>query len=575
MKKLALLLMALLIAGCQPNVQSAPEVEHDQTASETANLPQPTDEPSGEPVDLVEPEPETPDLGLVVSGSEEVVFDWTNDRCEDENIPDIAARAFRDADGQVQLTIGHVNTYRMVGPDLDNLKSDCSAPIHTSDLDPDPAMFNDGEWIGSLYTEDGETIYAVMHNEYRGHMHGDTRPNQCPSGDYLTCLDTSLTMAISTDGGDTYHDIAEPPNHLIATLPYTFDDQGVPSGLRAPSNILKGQDGYFYVFTNISDYPTEEQWACLLRTDNLDDPASWRYWDGNGFNGKFINPYTEAVTENTPTCAPVDLFDISGSLTNSVTYNTVLDKYVLVGMGYNPTSTAERPMWGVYYSLSDDLLDWTRRRLLMELPMVASVIDPEFELIYAYPVLLDPDSPSRNFDTTDDELYLYVSRFNFGGGSLDRDVLRYPLQLVPITYDIPQWEFNTDGDVEWWWPENHIEDFTVSNGALSMVSSGDDPYMVSSAVEFPASDYGQLSITMKVSAGDPTVGEVFFLTDTAPMWDGDKYMVFDVISDGEFHTYDLDMSSISEWRGLIQQIRIDPVVHAGRTIEIDRIAISQ
>ena len=51
-------------------------------------------------------------------------------------------------------------------------------------------------------------------------------------------------------------------------------------------------------------------------------------------------------------------------------------------------------------------------------------------------------------------------------------------------------------------------------------------------------------------------------------------LVFDVISDGQFHTYDLDMSSISEWSGLINQIRIDPVVSAGRTIEIDRIAIS-
>jgi hypothetical protein len=206
--------------------------------------------------------------------------------------------------------------------------------------------------------------------------------------------------------------------------------------------------------------------------------------------------------------------------------------------------------------------------------MVASVADPEFELIYAYPVLLDPDSPSINFDTNDDELYLYVSRFNFGGGSLDRDLIRYPLQLVTATYQIPDWEFETEGDVEWWWPENHIEDFTASGGVLSMLASGDDPYMVSSAVEFPASDYSQLSITMKVSAGDPTVGEVFFLTDTDPQWNENKYLVFDVISDGEFHTYDLDMSSVSGWRGLIQQIRIDPVVHAGRMIEIDWIEVA-
>jgi len=84
-----------------------------------------------------------------------VVFDWTTDRCEAENIPDIATRAFRDADGNVQLTIGHYVGYRMIGPDLDHLEMDCSGPINISDYDPDPAIFNDAEWIGSLYTEDG------------------------------------------------------------------------------------------------------------------------------------------------------------------------------------------------------------------------------------------------------------------------------------------------------------------------------------------------------------------------------------------------------------------------------------
>jgi hypothetical protein len=572
MKKLVLFFLVLLLVGCQSNQPDTPEPEQPAVVQE--NTPQSNNDAADEPVATItsQPEAETPDMELVVTGPEEVVFDWTTDRCEDENIPDIAPRVFRGADGQVQLTIGHLKTYRMVGPDLDNLKSDCSAPVMTSDLNDDPAMFNDGEWIGALYTPDGETVYGVIHSEYRGHLHGDTHPDQCPSGDYLTCLDTALTMVISTDGGDSYQDIAEAPNHLIATLPHRFDDQGVPSGLRQPS-IIHALDGYFYIFANISDYPTEEQWACVMRTDNLDDPSSWRYWDGNGFNGQFVNPYIEAVDANPPTCArPADP-DLAAGLVESVTYNTVLEKYIAVGMSAHPTTTPERLMWGIYYSVSDDLLDWSRRRLLLEVPMVASVADPGSELIYAYPVLIDPDSPSINFDTNDDELYLYVSKFNFGGGSLDRDLVRYPLQLAPAMYEIPDWEFETEGDVEWWWPENHIEEVTASDGVLSMVSSGDDPYMSSSAVEFPAHDYGTLSITMKVSEGDPTIGEIFFLTDTDSTWDGDKYLVFDVISDGEFHTYDLDMSSIGEWRGLIQQIRIDPVVRAGRTIEIDRIAV--
>ena len=110
-------------------------------------------------------------------------------------------------------------------------------------------------------------------------------------------------------------------------------------------------------------------------------------------------------------------------------------------------------------------------------------------------------------------------------------------------------------------------------GILSMQSSGDDLYMSSSAVEFPASDYSQISITMKISAGEPTIGQLFFVTDINKEFDEAKSLVFDVISDGEFHTYNLDMSPVSGWRGLIQQIRLDPVASEGRKIEIDRITV--
>ncbi len=40
---------------------------------------------------------------LKVTGGEEVVFDWTRDRCEKLNIPDLPSRAFRGANGQGNL----------------------------------------------------------------------------------------------------------------------------------------------------------------------------------------------------------------------------------------------------------------------------------------------------------------------------------------------------------------------------------------------------------------------------------------------------------------------------------------
>ena len=55
--------------------------------------------------------PEPPE----VIGSEKIVFDWTTDRCEDLDIPDAPARAFRDADGNVQLIASHSVNRRMIG----------------------------------------------------------------------------------------------------------------------------------------------------------------------------------------------------------------------------------------------------------------------------------------------------------------------------------------------------------------------------------------------------------------------------------------------------------------------------
>lgn len=567
MKRLGVVCFVVLVTGCQPGSEGAVDEQVEVPTNKPAALVEP------EP----EPEPEYPELELVVNGPEEMVFDWTTDRCEDENIPDIAPRAFRDADGMVSLLVGADVTYRMVGPDLNNLQSDCSGPIFTSDTDPDPAMFNEGEWLGSVYTEDGQTIYAIVHNEYRGHLRSDVVPGLCPSGDYLACLDTSLTLAISTDGGASFHDAGEPPDHLIATLPYQYEDESIPTGLRQPSNIIKGPDGYYYVFSNIADYPRqgtprEYQRACVMRTDNLADPKSWRYWDGGGFNGVFLNPYVDEVDADKLVCLGVDLQDLAPGLVEGITYNTVLEKYIIVGI--SDDVALREPYFGVYYSVSDDLIDWSPRRLLLVVPVNASVADNTNDLYYAYPTLMDPDSTSLTFDTSDDTMYLYIARLNAGGNSLDRDIVRYPVAVAPTTFESPVWEFDTDGDAEDWLVEFDIEGLNVAGGILTMQSAGEDPILKSPAVELLASENGRLSITMKVSSGgDPTVGQIFFVTNDHTSINEEKSITFDVIADDEFHTYDLDMGSLDTWQGLIRQIRFDPVTIAGTTIEIDQIEV--
>lgn len=354
-------------------------------------------------------------FSLRVVGEEEVVFDWTADRCEDLDVPDLPTRAFRDDSGQVQMIASHFTVRRNIGPDLNNLTHECGIVL-ASDRDPDPAAFNDAEWIGSTYTEDGKTIYAILHNEYHGWEHSGQCFTQFQF--WLKCWYNGLTLAVSTDSGASYQHPVMPPEHLIAAYPEQYIPDVGPYGIFHPSNIVKGKDGFYYSIVHLVRPFGEDGWACLMRTHDLSDPKSWRFWDGSGFDGTFINPYTDETNDSEAhVCSSVHI-----ALTSSLTYNNYIDRYVLLGPGGGGESS------GFYYALSKDLINWTPFKLFyhVELPWTAD--NPE-DTVYLYPSLLDPDSDTRNFETAGKTAYLYYTRLNFGQGNLDRDLLRIPVEF--------------------------------------------------------------------------------------------------------------------------------------------------
>ena len=358
------------------------------------------------------------DGSLAIVGPEEIVFDWTFDACDPEDIPDLPARAFRDSEGAVHLVSSHLVTRPSIGPGLDELTHLCEG-IFYSDHDSDPAMFNDNEWLASLYTEDGATIYAIVHHEYHGWEHA-----ACTAHDNFACWYNALTLAVSTDGGRLFSHAAPTPDHFVAGLPHVYEDGAGPYGVLEPSNILKF-DGNYYMMARVDDYRSDEQWLCLLRTGDLAAPGSWRAWDGAGFNLALPDPYRYPET-GAPRCTHPAQDEI-GLMSSSLTYNSYFERFVLLGI--TADNIAGREVWGVYYAFSDDLIHWTHRKLLaeVELPWTYSPGDPDYIL---YPTLLDPHSPSLSFDITGKTAYLYFTRFNTNAGlsPLDRDLVRIPVE---------------------------------------------------------------------------------------------------------------------------------------------------
>ena len=104
------------------------------------------------------------------------VFDWSVNKCVDDDIPDQPARAFRNASGQVSLIDTHEHRHAgRLGSSLGALTHQCT-PISSSGANPDPAAWDSGELLHAPYTPDGTTVYALVHNEYWGWIYG---PGYC------------------------------------------------------------------------------------------------------------------------------------------------------------------------------------------------------------------------------------------------------------------------------------------------------------------------------------------------------------------------------------------------------------
>jgi hypothetical protein len=366
-------------------------------------------------------------------GPEVTVFDHSTQACQPDDIPDIAARGIKDSLGRTQLVVSHFNTRREVGATLDTVAHNCNVVFY-SDVDSDPSHYNYAEWLHSMYTIDGQTVYGFVHEEYHGWDFDENCAALLGTPNINKCWFNAVTFATSTNSGDSYSQAAV-PNHYLAGVPYQYASLQGPYGIYRPSNIQLRPDGYYYMLVIAEPHGAQEAGECILRTKDLSSPTSWRAWDGQAFTVRFIDPYVE-TSENPAdhVCKPISpssAGSLRGLEVNSLTYNTFYGKYMIVGQ------TVKGGVPGFWFTLSDDLIHWGEPIKFMEgeLPGVSHVCgDPD-------PVrdgaLLDPSSPGRNFEQVDQTANFYFTRFNYfydgGGGcslTLDRDLIKYPVQFT-------------------------------------------------------------------------------------------------------------------------------------------------
>lgn len=345
--------------------------------------------------------------GTPTTGPSEMVFDYSVDKCNLIDIPDAPARAFRDAANKINLIASHYTTWRMTATSFTAFSKDCT-PVMTSHQDSNPATFNNNEWIVAPYTTDGININALVHNEY------------VPCGNANTCWYNSITTVSSADSGKTYSHLTA-PGHLVAASPYQspYPTTHNAFGIFGGSNIIK-KDGYYYAMVHLETHLLQEWGAGIMRTNNLSDPTSWRGWDGTGYNVQFVNPYTQSGYNNADKImAPLSRDNI-GKMCASLTYNTFFEKYMVVD--YTNSLVNGSMVYGFFYALSDDLINWSAKRLIVQTSSTWAAGGSN------YPSIIDHADTSRNFERAGQSAYLYYTKWN--SGTYDRDLLR-----IPVTFN--------------------------------------------------------------------------------------------------------------------------------------------
>ncbi len=359
------------------------------------------------------------DAKVRVSGTTQLVFDWSRDACGPAEEPDLPVRALRDASGRVQLLLPHYETYRMIGPNLNRLRPVCR-PVLTSRGNPDPRRYQDRRWIASPFTSDGRHIWALVHEEYQGSRHH----GHCPERAYYPCWYNAITLARSSDGGRSYQQV-RPPRQLVAASSRRYKPGSGPSGIFAPSNVVK-RGRYFYALVRARE-PGFPSGDCLIRSSDIGTAGSWRAWDGASFSITFADPYRNRSGRR-PICRRIAPDEIS-EMTESLTFNTVLGRFLLVGVA-GPARRHPAKERGVYFSVSEDLIHWSPRRLLLPATTLHSYGCGQASPI-AYPSVLDPSSRSRTFETTGGRPFLYFTKFRYRNcqKTTNRDLMRVRLSI--------------------------------------------------------------------------------------------------------------------------------------------------
>lgn len=102
-----------------------------------------------------------------------------------------------------------------------------------------------------------------------------------------------------------------------------------------------------------------------------------------------------------------------------------------------------------------------------------------------------------------------------------------------------------------------ILDPKVKRDELYLKVDGSDPYIVFDGIDYQASEYEYLEISIKTNFGANSTADVYYKTVDMKPFDDNMKLQFQIIADGEYHTYRILLSSGYGYAGNINGLRLD------------------
>lgn len=359
---------------------------------------------------------------IAPGAQEETVFNWSKERCQEWHIPDAPLRAYRDDKGEVVAFASHYRNRPLIGDRLDRIRTSCSISFQAKNS-ADASQFSDMSWIAATWTKNGRDVYALMHDEY----HADRHKGACRFKDGMACWYNVVTAARSTDGGQSFK-VDDPPTVVAAPAFRQEVGQGRHRGFFNPSNIVE-KDGAWYALIATTGGEGQKGGTCIYRSRDITDPKAWRAHDGQDFTIPAVDPYRGDTSQAKP-CQPLKVLP---TVVGSVTRHEASGQWLAI-FHLGPDSKQGVAGGRVAYSWSKDLMKWTPLQTLITHPTMWSK-DCSDRVRYSYGAIADPDSPSRNFETTGDEPYLFMTKMHVADCKMgpQRDLVRIKVRIVKET----------------------------------------------------------------------------------------------------------------------------------------------